>query len=136
MTHAYEILSDEEKRKVYDKYGEKGVNEGRGGRGGGMEDIFGMFGMGGQGGGQRGPRKPKPRGVKVECSLEDLYNGKEHSFNFDRMVLCAKCDGVGGSDPSAVQKCPSCKGRGAKMMMRQLGPGMITQQMVPCDECD
>lgn len=90
-------------------------------------DVFEqMFGMSRGGGGQGGPRKPKPKGVKVMCTLEDIYNGKEHEFELPRLVKCVKCNGVGGSDPTAVQTCSSCKGRGAKMMMRQLGPGMIT----------
>jgi len=51
MTHAYEILMDSEKRQLYDRHGEKGVQEGGGrGGGGGMGDIFSMFGMGGRGG--------------------------------------------------------------------------------------
>lgn len=57
ISEAHEILSNEEKRSLYDKYGMQGVKEGgRGGGGmGGMGDIFDMFGMGG--GGQRGPKK-------------------------------------------------------------------------------
>jgi len=67
--------------------------------------------------------------------LEELYNGKTDELAFERVVCCGECDGVGGTDASAVQTCPSCKGQGAKMMIRQMGPGMITQQMVPCQEC-
>jgi len=127
MTHAYEILMDKEKRQLYDRHGEKGVQEGGGRGGGGMGDIFDMFSMGGRGGQQRGPSKPKPRGVRKECTLEELYNGKTDELAFERIVCCSECDGVGGTDATAVQKCPSCKGQGAKMMIRQMGPGMITQ---------
>jgi DnaJ homolog subfamily A member 2 len=58
---AYEVLSDPEKRDMYDKYGEEGLREGAGG--GDMSDIFKMFGMGG-GGRQKqsGPKKGKPVG--------------------------------------------------------------------------
>jgi DnaJ family protein A protein 2 len=54
---AYEVLSDPEKRKMYDKYGEDGLKEGGGG-GGGM-DIFEMFGMQGRGGPGGPPQKKK-----------------------------------------------------------------------------
>jgi len=46
------VLSDPEKRKLYDKYGEDGLREGGGG-GGGFNDIFDLFGMGGRGGGRQ-----------------------------------------------------------------------------------
>jgi DnaJ family protein A protein 2 len=56
---AYETLSDPEKRKTYDRFGEEGM-QGAGGHGGGMGDIFDLFGMGGRGGGGgRGPAGPK-----------------------------------------------------------------------------
>jgi len=128
MTHAYEVLMDADKRRIYDKYGEKGLQDGGGRGGGGMGDLFDMFGMGGRGGQQqRGPKKPKPRGVRKECTLEDLYNGKEDTLEFERIIKCGDCNGVGGSDATAIQKCPDCKGRGVRMMVRQMGPGMITQ---------
>ena len=51
---AYEVLSDREKRELYDKYGEDGLKEGGGGHGhGGMEDLLGMFGGRGGGGGRK-----------------------------------------------------------------------------------
>jgi DnaJ homolog subfamily A member 2 len=60
---AYEVLSNNEKRDLYDKYGEEGVRDGGGGHGG-MGDIFEMFGMGGGGGRSKpsGPKKGKPVG--------------------------------------------------------------------------
>lgn len=51
------------------------------------------------------------------------------------MRLCSKCNGVGGSDPKAVQTCKACKGRGMRTVMMQLGPGMYSQRTAPCDEC-
>lgn len=95
-----------------------------------------MFGMGG---GRReassGPKKVKPTAVELELSLEDLYNGKEASVQVERHRICVKCNGVGGSDPKAVQTCKGCKGKGMRTVMMQLGPGMYTQRTGPCDEC-
>jgi len=54
IVEAHEILSNPEKRDVYDKYGMEGLKNGGGGGGGGFGDLFDMFGMGG---GQRGPKK-------------------------------------------------------------------------------
>jgi DnaJ-related protein SCJ1 len=53
----------------------------------------------------------------MEVSLEDLYNGKEVEFEIDRMRICSKCNGVGGSDATAVKTCGGCKGRGMRTMM-------------------
>ena len=59
LQNAYEVLSDKEKRDIYDKYGEDGLKEGGGGHGG-MDDILGqMFGMGGRAR-EQGPKKMKP----------------------------------------------------------------------------
>jgi len=65
--------------------------------------------------------------VKLEVTLEDIYNGKQTEVEVERMRICAKCNGVGGSDPKAVQACKACKGRGMRTVMMQLGPGMYSQ---------
>jgi DnaJ family protein A protein 2 len=119
---AYEVLSDPKKRDLYDKYGEDGLKEGGAHQAG---DIFSqMFGGGMRG--PQGPRKVKAKTVQIEVQLADLYNGKEVSFEVNRQRLCAKCDGIGGSDKTAVQNCTACKGRGVRVMMQQLGPGMYS----------
>lgn len=133
---AYEILSNEEKRGIYDKYGFEGLKNGGMGSGG-FGDIFDIF-FGGHGrGGHGGPQKREPPQLKptvrpVEISLRDSYHGKTVSINVERQVLCQGCDGKGGIDPKT---CTSCKGKGAVIKMQQLGPGMYTQSQVECKDC-
>lgn len=133
ITKAYEILGDEEKRKLYDQYGEKGVKPGGGG-GGGAGDIFTqMFGGGRGGGGRGGPRKGGDVLFRLEVGLDDLYNGATKKLRLTRQVICKSCGGTGGED---VRTCTTCKGHGVRLIIRRLGPGMIQQMQAQCDECD
>lgn len=94
--------------------------------------------MGGRGG-QRGPPKKKqvkPIVKQVEVSLAEVYNGKDIEVDCDRQRVCNVCDGVGGTDSTAVQTCTTCKGRGMVTRMRQMGPGMYSQSTGPCDDCN
>ena len=59
--------------------------------------------------------------------------GKTKKLAINREVSCSVCDGKGGSK---VETCTSCKGRGMKVMTRQVGPGMIQQMQSPCDDCE
>jgi len=128
---------DAEKRKVYDKYGEEGINEGRGAGGGGAGDIFDMMFGGGRGGGQqRQKAQVKPIVKQIEVTLEDVYLGKELTCNVERQRKCTKCKGVGGTDAAAVRTCDTCQGRGIRTVMMQLGPGMYTQSQKQCDDCN
>jgi len=135
---AYEVLSDREKRELYDKYGEEGVKEGGGGHGhGGMEDLLGGL-FGGRGGGGRGgpagPKKGKPVMHPLKCTLEEIYAGKTTKIAVNRERICVPCKGLGGKE-GAVQKCSTCRGRGMVTRMTQLGPGMYSQSQGPCDDC-
>lgn len=123
---AYEILSDEDQRKLYDKHGLDGVSDQNGGSGrggGGGEDLFSMF-FGGGGRSSQGPRKGPSVNHPLKVSLEDLYNGKTVKLAVNRKVI------VGD-----VKECDACNGQGAVMEMRQIGPGMITQSQRPCSTC-
>lgn len=138
ISAAYEILSDAEKRQIYDQYGEEGLQGGGAGGGfGGMDpnDIFAQFFGGGMGGRSRGPRGPR-RGADMDfalgCTLEDLYNGKKTKIAVQRTVLCKGCDGKGGKE---VKTCSGCNGSGVKVTIRQMGP-MIQQMQGACDECN
>jgi len=140
VTHAYEVLSDSQKRSIYDTRGEAGLSE-QGGMGGmDPQDLFsqlfggagGFFGGGG-GGRSQGPRKTKDLVHRVHVTLEELYKGKTTKLALTRNILCSKCKGKGGKD-GAVRTCPGCNGRGVKVIMRQMGP-MIQQIQTACDDC-
>ncbi|KAL9093933.1 MAG: hypothetical protein Q9165_003856 [Trypethelium subeluteriae] len=150
LSQAYEVLSDPQKRQIYDQYGEEGLEQG--GAGGGMaaEDLFaqffgggggpfgGMFGGmgGGMGGGMRdtGPKKAKAIMHTHKVSLEDIYRGKVSKLALQKSVICPKCDGRGGKE-GAVRKCSGCDGIGMKTMMRQMGP-MIQRFQSVCSDCN
>merc|ERR1719327_2515949 len=139
---AYEVLSNPEKRKLYDQAGEQGIKEGGSGGGGGMNpmDIFDMFFGGGGGvdpfgrGRQRGPRRTKNLVHQLSVSLEDMYNGTVRKLALQKNVICDGCEGIGGK-PGAVQKCPNCRGTGMQVRIQQLGPGMLQQIQSMCGEC-
>lgn len=138
VTHAYEVLSDSEKRRIYDARGEAGLSE-QGGMGGmDPQDLFsqlfgGAGGFFGGGGRPSGPRKTKDLVHRVSVTLEELYKGKTTKLALTRNVICLKCKGRGGKE-GANRTCPTCAGRGLKVTLRQMGP-MIQQIQSTCDEC-
>ncbi|KAL7127057.1 hypothetical protein ABFS83_14G228800 [Erythranthe nasuta] len=141
LAHAYEVLSDPEKREIYDQYGEDALKEGMGGGGGGHDpfDIFSSFFGGspfGGGGSGRGQRQRRGEDVvhPLKVSLEDLYLSTSKKLSLSRNVLCKKCSGK-GSKSGASTTCTGCQGSGMKVTMRQLGRGMIQQMQHPCNEC-
>lgn len=143
VTHAYEVLSDSQRRGLYDARGEAGLSDS--GMGGGMDpqDLFSqLFGGGGFGGGggffggggrSQGPRRTKDLVHRVHVTLEDLYKGKTTKLALTRNINCGKCKGKGGKE-GATRTCPTCNGRGVKTTLRQMGP-MIQQIQSGCDEC-
>ncbi|XP_047325803.1 dnaJ protein homolog [Impatiens glandulifera] len=142
LAQAYEVLSDPEKREIYDQYGEDALKEGMSGGGGGhdpfdiFQSFFGGSPFGGGGGSSRGRRQRRGEDVihSLKVSLDDLYNGTSKKLSLSRNVLCSKCKGK-GSKSGASMKCAGCQGSGMKVSIRHLGPSMIQQMQHPCGEC-
>ena len=113
------MLTDPQKREIYDQYGEEGLKEGGGGGGPDLSDLLGgMFGMPGMGarGKPSGPKKGKSVLHPVKATLADLYNGKTTKVAVNRERICSKCNGLGGK-AGAVKTCVTCKGRGMRTVM-------------------
>ncbi|XP_014516725.1 dnaJ protein homolog 1 [Vigna radiata var. radiata] len=143
LGQAYEVLSDPEKKELYDQYGEDALKEGMGGGGGGsfhnpfdiFESFFGGSSFGG-GGSSRGRRQKHGEDVvhSLKVSLEDVYNGATKKLSLSRNVLCPKCKGK-GSKSGATSRCFGCQGTGMKVTRRQIGLGMIQQMQHVCPDC-
>ncbi|TXJ08265.1 MAG: molecular chaperone DnaJ [Acinetobacter sp.] len=136
---AYEILSDNEKRSMYDRMGH-GAFEGGGGGGfsGGFsaEDIFSQFGdiFGGAfgGGGRGGQRQRRGSDLRyvMELNLEEAIKGTKKTITFSAPAPCEVCDGKGSKNASDVQTCKTCHGSG-QIRMQQ---GFFSVQQT-CNSC-
>ncbi|WP_454006754.1 molecular chaperone DnaJ [Alcaligenes sp. Marseille-Q7550] len=139
---AYEILSDEQKREAYDRYGHAGVdpNAGMGGMGGGMGgagfadafgDIFGeIFGGGRRGGG--GPQVYRGADLRysLDISLEQAASGFDTEIRVPSWENCDTCSGTGAKPGTSAQTCRTCHGSGAVRMQQ----GIFSMQQT-CPTC-
>lgn len=146
ISEAYEVLSDAEKRKMYDQYGKAGV-EGQfsnGGfswddftRGDDISDIFGdLFGSM-FGGGRRSSRFSPQQGESLVYNLGidliDVLNGKKVEISVPHMISCKDCKGTGGKDGN-VTTCRECNGQG-KVQRVQRTPFGNMMSVSDCSNC-
>ena len=164
VSRAYEILSDDGKRKLYDQHGEaafdpnKGAGAGRGPAGGGFRgtdprDIFeqmfgggGGGGFGGFGGGASEGQDDAGEDLRVDLkiTLEEAAEGIERKIPYRKHVACTKCAGSGAEPGSKKSRCPTCAGQGQVVrsngffQMRQTCPscgGQGERIDKPCKPC-
>jgi molecular chaperone DnaJ len=146
---AYEILSNDEKRAKYDRYGHAGLG-GAGGYSGqhmSMDDIFSSFGdifgdafggfsgFSGFGGRQRQRvNKGSNLRVKVKVNLKEVAGGVEKKIKVNKYVSCKSCDGTGAADSNSYSTCSTCKGNGqvTRVTNTILGQMQSTQTCPSC----
>jgi len=132
IQNAYDVLSDEDKRRKYDQYGEEGLKQNMN-KGWNPFDFFNMNNAGPERSGEM-PKGPSIH-IEVQVTLEDLYNGKDIEVLQRRQTLCPKCRGSGAKDPNDVKTCPVCDGQGFRVVTQRLGPGFVTKTQTTCDHC-
>lgn len=138
INKAYDVLSDEDKRKKYDQFGKQGV-EGHAGRGqrraaSNFEDLFEHLFGGGGFGGRRGGRENLDLRIQTTISLEEAYTGVEKTFEVERQKACESCSGT-GSSTGETDRCSECDGQGKVREIRQTPLGRA-QTVVECSECN
>ncbi len=152
---AYEVLSDEQKKAKYDRFGHQAFAPGSGGFGSGhatnMEDIFSQFGdvfgddafgsfFGGgrrssAGGGRaRGQRGSNLR-IKLKLNFAEIANGVTKQVKVKKHVNCTTCDGSGAKDKSSVQTCNTCNGSGQVKRVQNTFLGQM-QTVTTCPTCN
>jgi len=160
ISEAYAVLSDKEKRKLYNQYGHSGVDgkystedifKGASGNfndvfsdifgssgGGGFESIFdSLFGRGGnrfRGFGGYGRQKGSDLLYETSITLEDVLHGKKMEIDLDKLVNCKTCMGSGCSPGTSKKTCSDCGGQGQLRRTRNMGFSTFVT-VEPCRSC-
>jgi molecular chaperone DnaJ len=139
INEAYEILSDQDKRRRYDMFGHAGAQQGAGGfegfdfGGGGFGDVFNDIFEDFFGGGRGQSRAERGRDLQynLEITFEEAVFGKEAKLKIPRWETCSDCRGTGARSATAIKTCPTCRGSG--QLRFQQGFFSVSR---PCGQCN
>jgi molecular chaperone DnaJ len=147
INEAYEVLSDAEKRSVYDRYGHAAAQGGFGQGGGSpfggfggfgdISDIFDEFfggGMG-RGGRQRGPARGNDLRYDLEITFQEAVFGTEKELEIPRLETCTHCAGSGAEPGTTPIRCPQCNGTGEIRRAQQTILGQFVN-VTACPRCN
>jgi molecular chaperone DnaJ len=137
---AYEVLSDAERRRTYDAYGQEGLRSGGFNPGAGfgsIDDIFQAFFGGGAfgfGGGGRAAAAGGDIGVEVEIELAEVATGARREVTYDAVGACEHCHGNGAEPGTPIRTCERCGGAGELRAVTRTPFGQMVRSTA-CDVC-
>jgi molecular chaperone DnaJ len=136
---AYEVLSDSERRRTYDRFGHEGLRTGGftpGAGFGSFQDIFdALFGGGDPFGGfGRDPGAGADVAAVVEIGLEDVLDDQNREISFEAVNVCDRCRGNGAEPGTPIETCDRCGGTGQLREVSRSIFGQVVRAM-PCNRC-
>lgn len=136
IAEAYEVLSDADRRRRYDRGDTVDIGDLLGGFGGFDDLLRSVFGDSGLFGGPTRATTPRGRDIltRVEIDLAEAAFGTDAEVSFRTNVVCSVCDGSGAKPGSARRTCPTCAGSGAVRMARRGLLGTV-MSVTTCDTC-
>lgn len=159
VNEAYEVLSDKQKRQMYDQFGFNGPQGFNGSQGGGyysygsgfdgfggfsdfgdfgdLGDIFSSF-FGGSSTRSRssnGPRKGADLKINIDITFEEAYLGVEKEISINRNEKCTSCNGSGAKKGTTAEKCSMCNGTGKIKQIATTPFGQMATQKI-CSQCN
>jgi molecular chaperone DnaJ len=143
VAEAYEVLSDRERRAIYDRYGHEGLRRGgyepHFGGFGDISDIFEAFFGGGDlgsifGRGRGGPQRGRDVAAQVSITLEEVLSGTTRELEFDAVEPCSRCHGNGAEPGTPIEACPRCEGSGQLQSVARTVFGQVVRTQA-CDRC-
>ncbi len=141
LNEAYEVLRDDGKRQVYDRYGPEGLRGAGAGGGayaqdfGGFSDLFeAFFGGGGHSDRRPGPVRGDDLRHDLELTLEEAATGVEKSIRVNRLASCESCGGKGAQPGTTPETCSTCRGSGQVRRQQNTILGSFAT-VTPCNVC-
>ncbi|NWG35318.1 MAG: molecular chaperone DnaJ [Chloroflexi bacterium] len=142
INEAYGVLSDNEKRARYDRFGKEGLGNTGGFRdytvdfGDIFEELFGQFGFSSGGrASRRSPRRGRDLQMQVTLTFEEAVFGVEKEIEFQREETCSRCSGSGAEPGTSPVRCSTCNGQGEVRQVRQTFLGQMVQTTT-CPVCN